>query len=109
MKKLAKNKNSPKPLTIMSTAELAEATKEFNDPAYEPATVKMPRELAVRHAAALAELRRKKRQTKSKAKGARVQITLEPKLLQGADAMALREGISRSELFSRGLKMLFIH
>ena len=106
MKKNAMNGSALKRWAGMTTEELAAATKSFDDPAYVPKPAKMPEELRARHAKALVGLRGGKRVNSSKRRAARVQITLEPQLLRGADAMAQREGISRSELFARGLKLL---
>jgi hypothetical protein len=105
MKRNSNARNWPQ----LSLKDLAEATREFDDPNYLPPARKMPAALAARHAKALAALRAKARTGSKRTQAqrhARVQVTLEPKLLRRADARAAEEGLSRSQLSARGLQLL---
>ena len=84
----------------MTTAELREATLEFNEPLI------LERRSRPLTKVEQAEYRRAmKRGRPREGEGSkRVLITVERGLLRRADAYARREGISRSELIARGLR-----
>jgi len=96
-------KTQPKPWTRMSTSELRAATREFDSPDYEPRFQKP----TAREEAILDKFMRKARRGRPRggADTTRVQITLERRLLESADAFARRRRISRSELIARGLRL----
>ena len=106
---MKKTNDATKRWPKLSSRELADATRAFDDPDYLPPPVKMQAALRVRHGKALAALRAKARTDAATAKGraTRVEIALEPKLLKRADALAAREGLSLSQIISRGLSLLF--
>jgi hypothetical protein len=93
---------SGKPYTAMTTEELREATRQFDEPM---AAERLSRPLT---AAERAEYRRsvRPRGAKSGDGAKRVLITVERRLLRQVDALAERQGISRSELIARGLQQL---
>jgi hypothetical protein len=89
----------------MSSAELARATRAFNDPNFVPPTVPEPPELAARHRKALAGLQSKARSTR-RTDAQQVRVTLERALLRRTDALATARGIKRSQVIAEGLKLL---
>ncbi|MBI4586367.1 MAG: hypothetical protein HY717_20350 [Planctomycetes bacterium] len=94
-----------KPFTKMTASELADATREFDKPSppgrFRPMTARERRQW---------ERAKRGRGRPSKAPGqkaVRVLLTIQPTLLAEADAFARRHGLSRSDLFARGLRIVF--
>ena len=94
-----------KPFTKMTASELAVATREFDKPSaprrFRPMTARERRRW---------ERAKRGRGRPSKAPGqkaVRVLLTIQPPLLAEADAFARSHGLSRSELFARGLRVVF--
>jgi len=81
----------------MSAEELAAATHEFDDPAYDPPPLKP----SGREAAALRRV-----QQKAKASPIRVAVALEAKLVEQADEYAARHGVTFSDVVSDALRRL---
>lgn len=91
-----------KPYWEMTTAELREATKAFDDPAYQPPAQRPSRD-------DLAQQRRAKRKGGRPRKGLgakTISLTVERGLLARSDSYAKRLGISRAELVQRGLEAI---
>src|SRR5687768_16080368 len=88
-----------KPLTRMSTAELARATAEFD----KPMVIDTFRPLSAAEREAWQRATRGNGNGKAKQKSAHVRVTLEPRLLKQADALARKRGLSRSQLVAEGL------
>jgi len=95
-----KSKPVQKPYWEMTTAELAEATQEFDKPfvagTFKPLTPEMR-----------ARWERAKRKVGRPKQGCGVQVisvSVERDLLARSDALARRMGLSRAALISRGLK-----
>jgi hypothetical protein len=86
-----------KPYWEMSTAELAEATKEFDDPNYNPPAVKPT-------TAQRAQLRRWHR--KRAAARARLTLSLDKQLIAQANDYAATHGVTFSDLVSDALRRL---
>ena len=86
----------------MSAAQLAAATKQYDQPGIEPSFRRPPAELAA------AERRiRKGRGRPTVGKGARrVTITVEGNLLEEANRFSKARKLSRSELVAMGLRMV---
>jgi hypothetical protein len=89
----------------MSAAELARATRAFDDPNYVPPVVSEPPELAKRHRKALKALRSKARSGRH-GDPAQVKITLERTLLRRTDELASARGVNRSQVIAEGLALL---
>ena len=94
-----------KPFTKMTASELAVATREFDKPSppgrFHPMKARERRRW---------ERAKRGRGRPSKAPGqkaVRVLLTIQPPLLAEADAFARSHGLSRSELFARGLRVVF--
>ena len=85
----------PKRWSEMTTAELAAATRIFDDPDYQPPTLKPSKK-------ELAQLRRV--QAKAAKDRFRVAVALEEDLIQQADQYAASHGITFSELVSGALR-----
>jgi len=96
----AETSRAAKPWDEMTAAELAEATRALETVRFEdthPMTAAQRRNWA-------ASRRGPGRPRKPAAeKAARVLVTLKPQLLADADAYAAKQGITRAELFARGL------
>jgi hypothetical protein len=90
----------PKPYWEMTTAELREATKEF-DREMVPG-----RPLTPEMKAKLRRARSKPGRPKIGKGAARVLITVERGLLGRADSFAKRHNLSRSQLIARGLEVV---
>ena len=91
-----------KPYWEMTTAELRKATRQFDDPAYQPAALPQTAE-------DIAQQRRAKNKGGRPRKGLGAQtisLTVEKALLARSDAYARRLGISRAELVQRGLNAI---
>jgi hypothetical protein len=89
----------------MTASELADATREFDKPS-------PPGRFRTMTARERRRWQRAKRGRgrPSKAPGekaVRVLVTIQPPLLAEADAFARSHGLSRSELFARGLRVVF--
>jgi hypothetical protein len=91
-----------KPYWEMNTDELREATKQFDDPAYQPPALKTSAEDI-------------SQQRRAKSKGGRprkglgaktISLTVEKGLLARSDCYARDLGISRAELVQRGLQAI---
>src|SRR6185437_13450892 len=89
----------------MSAAELARATRAFDDPSYVPPALREPPELAKRHRKALAALRSKARSARNR-DAADVRVKLERTLLRRADELANARGLNRSQVIAEGLQLL---
>jgi hypothetical protein len=87
----------PKPYWEMNTEELAEATKEFDDPNYHPRAVKPT-------AAQRAQLQRWRR--KRAAARARLTLSLEKQLIEQTDDYAANHGVTFSDVVSDALRQL---
>ncbi|HEY3245431.1 MAG TPA: hypothetical protein VGM03_18980 [Phycisphaerae bacterium] len=87
--------NRRKPYWEMTTDELAEATKQFDDPDCNPAALKPT-------AHQRAQLRAWQRQRA--AQRSTVTVALEPKLIEQADECAASHAMTMSELISRALR-----
>lgn len=88
----------------MTTAELREATREFDSADYQPKFLKP----TATERAQLDTFRRRLRgapRSRARQTAKRVVVTLEADLLKSADAFARRKRISRSDLIARGLKL----
>lgn len=86
----------------MTTAELRAATKEFDDPAYQPPAQQLTAEDRGQQRRA-----RNKGGRPRKGLGARtISLTVEKRLLARSDAYAKKLGISRAELVERGLNAI---
>ena len=94
-----------KPWPRMSPAELARATRAFDDPNYTPPTKPEPAALASRHRKALAALGAQARSA-ARRDAAQVRITLERALLRRADELANARGLNRSQVIAEGLELL---
>src|SRR5437773_1549016 len=79
----------------MTAQELAEATRQFDDPSYDPPAVKPT-------ARQLALLRRWRRKRASEL--STIAVALEQKLIQQADEYAVSHGVTFSELVSDALR-----
>jgi hypothetical protein len=91
-----------KPYDQMTTAELREATKEFDEPfvALEKSRPLSPAQKEVHRQAK----RRPPGRPKVGAGAARVLISVERGLLKDADAYARRHGLTRAAVVAQGLK-----
>jgi|SRR6266566_7834433 len=94
-------KKPTKPYWEMNTAELREATKEYDRPG-RPKFLRPPPEERRRHEEALRKVGRPRVGQGAK----RVLITIERGLLKDADALARRRNTSRARLIAEGLKMV---
>jgi hypothetical protein len=95
-------RKTQKPYWEMTTAELADATTEFDDPNYDPPAVPVPpEELEKLHRAM------RKRGRPRNGLGARtIALTVERGLLDRSDKLARKKGISRSQLVAFGLRAI---
>jgi hypothetical protein len=87
-----------KPYWKMTTAELAEATKGFDDPNYNPPAIKPTR----KQRAHLLRWRRKRPAERR----SRLTLSLERKLINQADNYALTHGMTFSDLVSDALRRI---
>lgn len=87
----------PKPYWEMNAEELAQATREFDDPAYHPPALKPT-------AAQRAQLRRWQR--KRAAARARLTLSLEKQLIEQTDNYAANHGLTFSDVVSDALRKL---
>jgi hypothetical protein len=95
-------KKPSKPYWEMTTEELREATKEFDDPNYyPPARPAPPEETEKLHRAM-----RKRGRPKNGLGAKTVALTVERGLLERSDRFARKNGISRSQLVAQGLKAI---
>ena len=91
-----------KPYWEMTTEELREATKEFDDPNYYPPALPIPPEEREKLNRAMG-----KRGRPRNGLGARtIALTVERGLLERSDRFAQKYGISRSQLVAAGLKAI---
>lgn len=95
----------------MTTAELAAATKKYDDPSYRPKFRKPSKgekalhDKVMKRARAEVEQKLTARGRPRVGKGAqRIMVTVERELLSEADAEAKRRQMSRSQLIAEGLK-----
>ena len=86
-----------KPYWEMNAEELADATKEFDDPVYEPVAVKAT-------VAERAQLRRWQR--KRAAARARLTLSLDRGLIEQTDNYAVSRGVTFSDVVSDALRKL---
>ena len=101
-----KKQINPKEWMALTRQELAAATAAFDDPDYLPPAVKPPRELAERHQRTLAAIRAAGRARPSKPR--KIQVTVEDDLLKKTDQAAHRNGLTRSQMISAGLRLLLV-
>jgi hypothetical protein len=95
-------KRKQKPYWEMTTAELREATKEFDKPSSDNYGFGKPTPVAK---AQLARAKRRGRPTVGKG-ATSVLISIERGLLTKADRLAKRHKVSRSELIAAGLRVM---
>jgi hypothetical protein len=95
MKKTAK-----KPFWEMNTKELADATKEFDDPNYHPPALPWTEEDTLRHEHA----RRKPGRPRNGMGAKTIALSIERGLLDRADRLAKKQGISRAQLVAAALQ-----
>ena len=94
-----KTASTTKPWTAMTTAELDQATRGLENLRFEDTRPLNAREQE--------QWERARRGRPRKAiKAARVLISIEPAILARADALAKARGVSRSQLFVRGVSSL---
>lgn len=94
------SQKTTKPYWEMNARELAEATKEFDDPNYDPPAVPVP-------AGELAKLKRAMRKLGRPRKGLgslTIALSIERGLLGRADRLAKKRGISRAQLVAAALE-----
>ena len=91
------SKRKPKAFWEMTTSELAEATKAFDDPAHDPPARKPTSRQA-------AQLRRW--QGKRAAKRAKLEVSLERRLIEQTDDYAASRGMTVSDVVSNALRRL---
>ena len=89
--------NKRRPYWVMTTDEPAQATKQFDDPTYDPPSIKPSKK---QHA----QLRRWQR--KKMARRATLALSLEQQLIEQADEYAVSRGMSFSDLVSDALRRL---
>ena len=93
-------KSAQKPYWEMTTEELREATKEFDEDFVSDKCTPLTSEMRARWQAA-----KRKRGRAKQGNGAQViSVTVEKALLARSDALARKLGISRAGLIARGLK-----
>jgi hypothetical protein len=91
-----------KPYWKMTTDALRKATRQFDDPTYQPPALQPPPEELAKHRRA-----QNKGGRPRKGLGAKViSLTVERGLLARSDAYAKQIGISRAQLIERGLKAI---
>jgi hypothetical protein len=93
-------KKTQKPYWEMNTDELAEATKEFDDPNYYPPALPWTKEDTTLHARAMRKPGRPRRGLGSLT----IALSIERGLLGRADRLAKKRGISRAQLFAAALE-----
>lgn len=103
MPQKTKKKSSVEVFLALTDAEKSAATREFdstseNDYGFAP--------LSPTSRKLWQKAKRKRGRRKIGAGAAKVLVSVEKQLLRRADALAKREGISRSQLFARGLSAL---
>src|SRR4051812_40690077 len=103
MLKKTKKKSPVKAFLALTDAEKSAATQEFDSPSennygFGP--------LSSTSRKLWQKAKRKRGRPKIGAGAAKVLVSVEKQLLRRADAFAKREGISRSQLFARGLSTL---
>jgi hypothetical protein len=83
----------------MNTQELAEATKEFDDPDYDPPVLPWTEEDTARH-----ERARRRGRPRNGLGAKTIALTVERGLLERSDRFARRKGISRAQLVALALR-----
>jgi hypothetical protein len=94
------------PYAKMTAAELARATREFDQPGRKPRFGRPPAKLRAAHDRVLKKTRRARGRPVVGAGAQRVQLTVERSLLHRADAYARRAGMTRAQLVARALENL---
>jgi hypothetical protein len=89
-----------KPYWEMNAAELREATKEFDDPNYQPPALEWTEEDTALHERA----RRKPGRPRTGLGAKTVALSIERGLLDRADRLANKKGITRAELVAAALR-----
>jgi hypothetical protein len=97
-------KTPTKPYWKMNTRELADATREYDDPERRPKFLPEPRDLKACHDGILGDIRRQRAKAKGGVK--RLQLTMEPDLLNRTDACARRLGLTRTQFITRGVEAM---
>ncbi len=88
-----------KPYWEMNTAELAAATKQFDDPSHHPRTLKMT-------PAERSQLRRFRRWQRKNVQRSRLTLMLHPKLVEQTDTYAAEHGLTLSDVVTDALRKL---
>jgi len=96
-----KSKKPNKPYWEMTTAELREATKEYDKEFSGMKTVPVPPEELAKHRRFMKKLRRRKIQASR-----RITITIERSLFRRLDSYAKRTGMTRSAAIAAGVGRL---
>jgi len=87
----------------MTTAELEEATREYDRPGNRPKFSKAPPRLKATHDRIVKAIRAKRGRPIVGAGAQRIQVTFERGLLTRADAYARRHGLTRAQLLARAV------
>jgi hypothetical protein len=93
-------KKTQKPYWEMNTTELAEATREFDDPNYHPPALPWTKEDTTLHERA----RRKPGRPRKGLGSLTIALSIERGLLGRADRLAKKRGISRAQLVAAALE-----
>jgi len=101
---LQMKKRKTKRYQDMNAAELAEATKEYD----QPGTIHGTRPMTPAERAEERKARRRAGRPRIGRGSERINITIERGLLADADAVARRQKIGRSELIARSLQLMLI-
>ena len=97
-----KSKTAHKPYTQMNATELAQATREFDVPGYEPRFGRASTAEKTRHDAILRKIKRKRGRPLVGKGAKRIQVTMERSLLDRLDAYASRHHLARARLLAMG-------
>lgn len=95
-------KKKQKPYWEMTTAELREATKEFDDPNYDPPAVPWTEKDTELHERA----RRKPGRPRNGLGAKTIALSVERGLLDRSDRLAKKHGLTRAQLVALGLQGL---
>lgn len=101
-KPTTRSQKPDKPYWEMTTSELAAATREFDDPNYQPPA--LPLTAADKAQQQRARRRGRPGRPRIGAGTRRVQLTVEQTLLSEADGAAKARGLTRAQFFARALQ-----
>lgn len=96
MKRARNTKKAGKPLWEMSTRELRDATRLFDDPAHHPKAMPVTAADRAEHVRA-----RRRGRPRIGQGAARIQLTMERTLLGRVDAQAQAQGLTRAQFLAR--------